>query len=99
MKVVAAIALTVVLLGLLGVLALAALPSYDELLCGPGAHSFNWDNFDEKGRWLEGGTGCFYPDGRVDLGQPVTPEDLRLPPLLEAVLNAASPLIFNGFLR
>jgi len=99
MKVDPALALIVVLVVALGALGLRMVQSADEILCGPGGHSFSWDNFDDQGRWLEGGMGCRYPDGRVDLGQPVTPEDLRLPPILEAVLNAASPLIFYGFLR
>ena len=99
MKIVAGIALTVVGLAALGALALRALPTQDELFCGPGGHSFNWDNFDEQGRWLEGGIGCTYAEGRFKLGTPVTPEDLRLPPVLEAVLNAAKPIIFYGFLR
>ncbi len=99
MKIFAGIALAVVLLTALGALAIRALPSPDEIFCGPGGRSFNWDNFDRQGRWLEGGTGCTYPDGRTVLGEGVTPEDLRLPPVLEVVLNEASPIIFYGFLR
>ncbi len=101
MKVVPAVGLALLLvILLLGVLAVRAVPSVmADFPCGPGATSFFWDNFDQQGRWLEGGMGCSYPDGRVLRGEGVTPQDLQGPPLLEVLEDAARPILFHGFLR